>query len=71
MSMIAPIPFVRAGKSFHGQFWRVVIVTLTVVAFSTLPAGARHKIKLVVISAVLAIAALDLFRPLEQDFPLG
>jgi hypothetical protein len=49
----------------------VVIVTLTVVAFSALPAGARHKIKLVVISAVLAIAALDLFRPLEQDFPSG
>jgi hypothetical protein len=65
----------RLADLFHAPFWKVligvVIVTLSVLAFSALPAGARDKVKLVVIFAALAIAALDLFRPLEQGFPLG
>jgi hypothetical protein len=65
----------RVGDLFHEPFWQVltgvVIVTLSIVAFAALPAGARDKVKLVVVFAALTLAALELFRPLEERFRLG
>ncbi len=65
----------RLDDLFHAQFWKVltgvVIVTLSVAAFSALPAEARDKVKLIAIFVGLAIAALEIFRPLEQGFPFG
>ncbi len=65
----------RLGDLFHAPFWKVlagaVIVSLSVVAFFALPAVARNKVRLVVMLAALAIAALELVRPLERGFPLG
>ncbi|HZZ62696.1 MAG TPA: hypothetical protein VFE63_16290 [Roseiarcus sp.] len=65
----------RLDDLFHGPFWKVlagvVIVSLCAAAFSALPAAARDRVKLVVTLAALAIAALELVRPLERVFPLG
>jgi len=51
----------RVGDLFHEPFWKVltgaVIVTLSIAAFTALPAGARDKVKLVVAFAALTLAA--------------
>ena len=65
----------RLDDLFHAPFWKlltgVVIVALSLAAFSALPAGARDKAKLIVVFAALAIAALDYFRPPGAAFPFG
>jgi thiol:disulfide interchange protein len=65
----------RLDDLFHAPFWTalagVVILSLCAAAFSSLPAAARDRVKLVVMLAALAIAALELVGPLERTFPHG
>lgn len=65
----------RLEELFRAPFAKVVtgvvIVTLSLTAFSASPAGARDKVKLVALLGALAIGALEIFPPLEQRFSWG